>query len=323
MANPLERRVRLAHLPTPLEPMDRLGARLGMEAGALWVKRDDATGLAGGGNKARKLEYLCADAIEQGCRTLVTGGGRQSNHVRMTAAAANRLGLACTIVLGADEPSTPTGNVVLDHLLAPEIVWGGALDYYATCARLADEGRRPYEMPIGGASAVGALGYVQGALELLDQFEGRPDWVVVADGSGGTHAGLLAGLPASVRVLGVDVGTRPDLDEQVPAKALEAAARAGLPAPTGPVLIDHERFGAGYAVPTDDCRRALDLAARFEGLILDPVYTGKALAGLVHARRKDLIAHDARVVFLHTGGLPALFAASYADWVKRGSPTPA
>ena len=178
-------------------------------------------------------------------------------------------------------------------------------------------------MPIGGASAVGALGYVHAAHELLDQFEGEPDWVVVADGSGGTHAGLLAGLPPGVRVLGVDVGTRPDLDEQVPAKAAEAAAHAGLPAPTGPVLIDHERFGAGYAVPTDDCRRALDLAARFEGLILDPVYTGKALAGLVHARREDLIAHDARVVFLHTGGLPALFAASYADWVKRGSFAPA
>jgi D-cysteine desulfhydrase family pyridoxal phosphate-dependent enzyme len=330
MANPLEARVRLAHLPTPLEPMARLGARLGMAPGALWVKRDDATGLAGGGNKARKLEYLCADAIEQGCETLVTGGGRQSNHVRMTAAAANRLGLACTIVLGADEPATPTGNVVLDHLLAPEIVWGGPLDYYAmedairaTCASLAVEGRRPYEMPIGGASAVGALGYVRAAHELLEQFDGDLDWVVVADGSGGTHAGLLAALPAHVRVLGVDVGTRPDLDEQVPAKAAEAAVRAGLPAPTGPVLIDHGHFGSGYAVPTDDCRRALDLAARFEGLILDPVYTGKALAGLVHARREEVIAHDARVVFLHTGGLPALFAASYADWVKQGSPAPA
>jgi D-cysteine desulfhydrase family pyridoxal phosphate-dependent enzyme len=326
MVNPLDRRLPLAHLPTPLEPMERLGARLGMAAGALWVKRDDATGLAGGGNKARKLEYLCADAIELGCETLVTGGGRQSNHVRMTAAAANRLGLACTIVLGADEPSTPTGNVVLDHLLAPEIVWGGPLGYYemedairATCARLEGEGRRPYEMPIGGASAVGALGYVHAAHELLDQVEGDLDWVVVADGSGGTHAGLLAGLPPSVRVLGVDVGTRPDLDDQVPAKATEAAALAGLSAPTGDVLIDHGRFGSGYAAPTDDCRRALDLAARYEGLILDPVYTGKALAGLVHARREDLIAHDARVVFLHTGGLPALFAASYADWVKQGA----
>jgi D-cysteine desulfhydrase family pyridoxal phosphate-dependent enzyme len=325
MSDPLARRVPLAHLPTPLEPMDRLGAHLGMQPGALWVKRDDATGLAGGGNKARKLEYLCADAVAEGCDTLVTGGGRQSNHVRMTAAAANRLGLACTVVLGADEPSTPTGNVVLDHLLAPDIVWGGDLDYYAveaaiddTCARLRDEGRRPYAMPIGGASSIGALGYVRAADELLDQAGVIPDWVVVADGSGGTHAGLLAALPASVRVLGVDVGTRPDLDEQVPAKAKEVAALVHRPEPTAPVLIDHERFGSGYGVPTEDCRAALDLAARFEGLILDPVYTGKALAGLIHARREALIAPDARVVFLHSGGMPALFAASYAAWIKGG-----
>src|SRR5712692_5618675 len=159
MANPLERRLRLAHLPTPLEPMERLGARLGMVTGALWVKRDDATGLAGGGNKARKLEYLCADAIERGCDTLVTGGGRQSNHVRMTAAAANRLGLACTIVLGAEEPSTPSGNLLLDELMGADIVWADDWEYYAveaeitaTCDRLRAAGQRPYAMPIGGAS---------------------------------------------------------------------------------------------------------------------------------------------------------------------------
>jgi D-cysteine desulfhydrase family pyridoxal phosphate-dependent enzyme len=320
----LDRRVPLAHLPTPLERADRLGARLGMEPGALWVKRDDATGLAGGGNKARKLEYLCADALARGCDTLVTGGGRQSNHVRMTAAAANKLGLACTIVLGADEPSTPTGNVVLDYLFAPDIVWGRDPGYYAveeaietTCARLADEGRTPYAMPIGGASSVGALGYVLGAEELLGQLDAPPDWVIVADGSGGTHAGLLAGLPPTTGVLGVDVGTRPDLDEQVPAKAAEVAVLAELDRPAAPVLIDHDRFGAGYGVPTDGCREALDVAARTEGLILDPVYTGKALAGLVHALREGVVARDARVVFLHTGGMPALFAASYAAWIKR------
>jgi 1-aminocyclopropane-1-carboxylate deaminase/D-cysteine desulfhydrase-like pyridoxal-dependent ACC family enzyme len=295
---------------------------VGLQPGWVGVTRDDATGLAGGGNKARKLEYLCADAIARGCDTLVTGGGRQSNHVRMTAAAANKLGLECTIVLGADEPSTPTGNVVLDYLLAPDIVWGRDPGYYAvedeienTCTRLADGGRKPYAMPIGGASTVGALGYVSAAQELLGQVDAPPDWVVVADGSGGTHAGLLAGLPPPTRVLGVDVGTRPDLDEQVPAKAAEVAALAELPAPDAPVLIDHERFGAGYAVPTDSCREALDVAARTEGLILDPVYTGKAFAGLVHALDAGVIVRDARVVFLHTGGMPALFAASYADWI--------
>ena len=326
MASSLDHRIPLAHLPTPLEPMDRLGVHLGMEPGSLWVKRDDCTGLAGGGNKARKLEYLCADALAQGCDTLVTGGGRQSNHVRMTAAAANRLGLACTVVLGSDPPSVPSGNVVLDELLRPDIVWAGSSDYYGvevaieeTCRRLADQGRRPYPMPIGGASTVGALGYVAAARELAEQ-DAEVDLVVVADGSGGTHAGLAAGFGDHGRVLGVDVGTRPDLDEQVPAKAAAAARLAGLADPTGRCEIDHDRFGPGYGVPTDECREALDLAARLEGLILDPVYTGKAMAGLLAARREDRIGAATRVVFLHSGGMPALFASTYAEWVRRPAP---
>lgn len=317
---PMEK-VALAHLPTPLEPMDRLGAALGMEAGALWVKRDDCTGLAGGGNKARKLEYLCADAIAQGCDTLVTGGGRQSNHVRMTAAAANKLGLACTVVLASDPPTHPTGNVTLDFVLRPEIVWGGRMAYYETeaaieavCARLESEGRKPYRMPVGGATAVGALGYVHAVDEMRGQLDGI-DLVVTADGSGGTHAGLVAGFGDHGNVLGVDVGTRPDLDEQVPAKAAEIAELAGRAAPTGELLIDHDRFGADYGAPTDDGREALDLAARLEGLILDPVYSGKAMAGLIAARREDRIAPAQRVVFLHTGGMPALFAHAYGEWI--------
>jgi D-cysteine desulfhydrase family pyridoxal phosphate-dependent enzyme len=311
----------LAHLPTPLEQADRLGAALDMEPGALWVKRDDCTGLAGGGNKARKLAYLCADAVAQGCDVLVTGGGRQSNHVRMTAAAANKLGLDCTVVLASVPPSHPTGNVVLDLVLRPEIVWAGPLDYYGVeaaiedaCDRLRSEGRRPYRMPVGGASAVGALGYVAAADELRGQLPDI-DLVVVADGSGGTHAGLVAGLGDHGLVLGVDVGTRPDLDEQVPAKAAEVAGLAGRPVPSGAVQIDHLRFGPGYGAATDDCREALDLAARAEGLLLDPVYTGKAMAGLVAARRAGRIERDTRTVFLHTGGMPALFAGTYARWV--------
>ena len=188
MALPIDRRLPLALLPTPLEPADRLGEELGMEPGALWVKRDDLTGLGGGGNKARKLEYLCADAVGSGADTLVTGGGLQSNHVRMTAAVANRLGLACTVVLAGERPPTATGNVVLVELFGPEIVWAGLqggpapragpvqMDYYAieaaidtTYDRLAAEGRMPYRIPIGGASAVGALGYVRAATELADQ----------------------------------------------------------------------------------------------------------------------------------------------------------
>jgi D-cysteine desulfhydrase family pyridoxal phosphate-dependent enzyme len=332
MADALDRRVALAHLPTPLEPMDRLAAELGLAPGVLWVKRDDCTGLAGGGNKARKLEFLCADAIAQGCDVLVTGGGRQSNHVRMTAAAANKLGLDCTVVLSSAPTAHPTGNVVLDHVLRPDIVWAGTLDYYGTEAaitetaeRLRAAGRTPYLMPIGGASPIGALGYVAGAQELAAQaavhrFE--VDLVVVADGSGGTHAGLVAGLGDHARVLGVDVGTRPDLDEQVPAKAAEVASLAGLPTPVGDLRLDHDSFGTGYGATTPETREALDLAARAEGLILDPVYTGKAMVGLIALARAGGIKSTDRVVFLHTGGMPALFAHSYAEWIAAKEEPP-
>lgn len=302
--------------------MDRLAEYLGMESGVLWVKRDDATGLAGGGNKARKLEYLCADALDGGYDTLVTGGGRQSNHVRMTAAAANRLGLRCTIVVAGGRPTRPSGNVVLDELLGPEIVWSDDTGYYAIeaaivreCERLSGQGCRPYSIPVGGASVVGALGYVAAADELMAQL-GDVGLIVVADGSGGTHAGLVAGIGDHARVLGVDVGTRPDLDEQVQAKAAEAAELAGRPSPVGTSAVDHDRFGEGYGVPTDACREALMLAARLEGLILDPVYTGKAMAGMIAARRDGRIGATTRTVFIHTGGMPALFASSYAGWIR-------
>lgn len=306
--------------PTPVQPMDRLGRVLGLPTGRLWVKRDDLTGLAGGGNKVRKLERLCADALGQGCDTLVTGGGGQSNHARMTAAAANVLGLECTIVLADDPIDPPTGNVVIDRILGPEIVWAGPIDYYALedamraeADRLREAGRDPYLIPIGGASTVGELGYVDAALELREQL---PDLslVVTADGSGGTHAGLVAGLGSHDLVLGIDVGTRPDLDEIVPGKASRAASVVGLPEPTGTVQVDHDRFGDGYGAPSDSCREALDLAARCEGLVLDPVYTGKAMAGLIAAVRDARVPAAGALVFLHTGGLPALFEPRYATW---------
>jgi D-cysteine desulfhydrase family pyridoxal phosphate-dependent enzyme len=326
----LRAKVRLAHLPTPLERADRLAAAIGLRPGSLWIKRDDSTGLAGGGNKARKLEYLGAAALADGCDMLVTGGGRQSNHVRMTAAAANKLGLGCTVVLaGGPSPAVATGNVLLDRLLGPEIVWAGDLDYYeleaaiaATCARLASEGRRPYLIPIGGASTTGAMGYIEAAIELRDQLGpvGRDGpLVVVADGSGGTHAGLVAGLGHHEAVMGVDVGTRPDLDDRVPAAAAALADAAGIGAPGGRVVIDHDEIGSGYGAPTEACREALDLAARLEGLILDPVYSGKALAALIRrARSKPVSLAGRPVVFLHTGGHPALFADRYASWIARG-----
>jgi D-cysteine desulfhydrase family pyridoxal phosphate-dependent enzyme len=299
--------------------MDRLADWLG--GPRLLVKRDDQTGLALGGNKARKLEFLCAEALAAGADMLVTGGGHQSNHVRMTAAAANRLGLDCHLVLGGSAPEVHDGNLLLDRLLGPTIEYCGSDDYYgvetaieAAAERLSVEGRRPYAVPIGGASTTGALGYVAAADEILEQAGAAGltlDRVVVADGSGGTHAGLLAGLGDGVAVLGVDVGTRPDLDETVPAKAAEVAAAAGRSAPPAAATIDHDHAGRGYGSLTPECVEAIRAAARLEGLVLDPVYTGKALAALVTRVRDGRIGADETVVFWHTGGSPALFAHRY------------
>jgi D-cysteine desulfhydrase family pyridoxal phosphate-dependent enzyme len=316
-----DKRIELVPAPTPLEPADRLAAAIGLPAGTLWVKREDTIGLGGGGNKVRKLEFLCAEALAGGCDTLVTGGGPQSNHVRLTAAAAARLGLACVAVLASEQPVRLEGNLLLDRVFGAEIVWAGDLAYYQLeqaivdeVARQAGRGRQPYAIPLGGASTVGTLGYVRAAQELVAQ---DPDFdlVVTAAGTGGTHAGLAAGLGDLDRVLGVDAGTRPDLDDWVPSAAAAAAQLAGLPAPGGTCHLDHSRFGAGYGDPTDDCRRALGLAARTEGLVLDPVYSGKALAGLIAAVEDGRVRPGTKVVFLATGGAPALFTSRYDRWL--------
>jgi D-cysteine desulfhydrase family pyridoxal phosphate-dependent enzyme len=315
-------RIPLAQLPTPLEPMDRLADWLG--GPRLLVKRDDLTGLALGGNKARKLEYLCAEALAQECDTLVTGGGHQSNHVRMTAAAANRLGLECHLAIAGREPSTYTGNLLLDRVLGATLHFTGVEGYYesesaieALAAGLAAEGRRPFAIPIGGASVTGAAAYVHAAVELLDQVEagghGRVDQVVVADGSGGTHAGLLAGLGGRARVVGVDVGTRPDLDTVIPQLAVQAAAHAGRHMPDPEIVVDHTRFGDGYGEVTPESLEAIRQTARLEGIVLDPVYTGKAMAGLVGWVREGKLGDAGTVVFWHTGGAIAIFARKYAE----------
>ncbi len=314
-------RVRLAELPTPLQPMDRFSEWLG--GPRVLVKRDDLTGLALGGNKARKLEYLCGEAQARGCDVLVTGGGAQSNHARMTAAAANRLGLDCHLAVGGREPETYSGNLLLDRVLGATLHFTGADTYYEVesaiekvAAGLTTDGRRPFAMPIGGASVTGAAAFVWAADEMLAQAAaselGDVDWVVVADGSGGTHAGLLAGLGGEARVLGVDVGTRPDLDDVIPRLAAEAAAHAGRNAPTDELVLDHTRFGDGYGAVTDTALEAIEQVAGLEGIVLDPVYTGKAMAGLVAATREGRFGADDTVVFWHTGGAVALFARRYA-----------
>jgi D-cysteine desulfhydrase family pyridoxal phosphate-dependent enzyme len=314
----------LAHGPTPLESLDRLSDWLG--GPRLLVKRDDQTGLALGGNKARKLEHLCAEALSQGCDTLVTGGGPQSNHCRMTAAAANRLGLECHLALAGATADQPTGNLLLDHLLGARLHPTAAREYYeieASIEAIADEvraaGGRPYAIPVGGASVTGALGYVDAARELTGQLAESLDWIVVADGSGGTHAGLLAGLDGPTRILGIDVGTRPDLDKRVPELAAATAAAVDRPAPDGEVHIDHTRFGAGYGKPTPECLEAIRAAARLEGLILDPVYTGKAMAGLIGWIREGRFTEHQSVLFWHTGGAPALFAGGFSEWLTSAT----
>jgi L-cysteate sulfo-lyase len=311
-------RVPLAVLPTPLEAMDRLSAHLG--GPRVLVKRDDLTGLALGGNKARKLEFLCAEAIDAGCDALVTGGGPQSNHVRMTTAAANRLALECHIALAGDEPEVATGNLLLDEVLGAHLYFVGSREYYGIEAAIADvaaelerDGRRPFAIPVGGASVTGVRAYVRAVDELNAQIAGAEvDWIVVADGSGGTHAGILAGVGTGpTRVLGVDVGTRPDLDDTVPALAAAAAQREARSAPA-PAIIDHDNFGDGYGAVTDAMVDAVRMTARLEGIVLDPVYSGKAMAGLVAAVRDGRITAGETVVFWHTGGAPALFAERYA-----------
>lgn len=324
---PAQRCVALAHLPTPLEAMDRLTNRLG--GPRLLVKRDDLTGLALGGNKARKLERLGEVALAHGCDVLVTGGGPQSNHARMTAAAANLLGIDCALAVGGHAPDRAEGNLLLDHLLGAELHFTGAHGYYeledaieSLATHLRAAGRQPFAIPVGGASVTGVVAYALAVDELRAQLaergEDEPDWIVVADGSGGTHAGLLAGLgPVSAtRVLGVDVGTRPDLDTVVPRLATAAAREAGRQGgASAVVIVDHDHFGSGYGELTDEALSAMRLVARTEALVLDPVYTGKAMAALLTRVRDGRIRSNESVLFWHTGGSPALFTDVHAGAV--------
>ncbi len=310
-------RIGLAVLPTPLDEALRLTAALG--GPRILVKRDDLTGLALGGNKARKLELLAAAARDERADILVTGGGIQSNHARLTAAAANRLGIDCHLVLAGPEPDTSSGNLLLDRLMGASLEFDVKGDYYRieqaivdASARLASEGRRPYSIPVGGASVTGVIAYADAVDELHAQI-GSVDWIVVADGSGGTHAGIIAGLgDAATSVIGVDVGTRPDLDDAVARLATEAAAASGRDRPTAEVIVDHDHVGAGYGEPSAAAIEAMTTTARTESLVLDPVYTSKAMAALITRVRDGRIGARETVVFWHTGGAPALFDPRYA-----------
>jgi L-cysteate sulfo-lyase len=302
--------LQLSHWPTPLDRAPRLAAALGLGADDLWIKRDDLTDL-GGGNKVRKLEHLVAEALAADATVLVASGGAQSNHARMTAAAAARIGLRAVLVLGGTALAGRPGNLALDELLGAEIVLADGLsgvqldDRVAEVAdRLRAQGEVPAVLPFGGSSAVGARGYVACAAELEEQ---APDaaHVVVAVGSGGTMAGLVAGL-GQERVLGIDTGATTDPVERVAAIVTELGGRADR------LRLDRDQVGDGYGRLTPAAASAMRTAARTEGLLLDPVYTGKALAGLAAAAAEGIVRPGERTVFVHTGGLPGLFGHPYA-----------
>ncbi|HEY0105787.1 MAG TPA: D-cysteine desulfhydrase [Rhizomicrobium sp.] len=318
-------RVKLAHLPTPLEPMPRLSAHLGGQVN-LWIKRDDCTGLSTGGNKTRKLEFLMGEAMARGADTVITQGATQSNHARQTAAAAAKLGLACHILLEdrtgyADGAYTLGGNVLLDRLHGASLSKRPAgadmnAEMEILAAGLRDKGARPYIIPGGGSNPVGAAGYANCALELVAQANELPlkiDHIVQATGSAGTQAGLVAGLcaiHADIPVYGISVrAPKAKQEDSVFALAQAAAAHIGAP---GAVKREHivansDYVGQGYGIPTDGMAEAVRMLARFEGILLDPVYTGKGMAGLIDLVRKGHFERGANVVFLHTGGSAGLF----------------
>ncbi|WP_456243346.1 D-cysteate sulfo-lyase [Sulfitobacter sediminilitoris] len=317
-------KVRLGHLPTPLEPMDRLSEMLG--GPRLWVKRDDCTGLSSGGNKTRKLEYLMADAQEHGADTIITQGATQSNHARQTTAAAAKLGMGCHILLedrtGSNDPDyILNGNVLLDRLHGASVSKrAGGTDMNAEMEKLAEhlieDGKRPYIIPGGGSNPIGALGYVNCARELAEQAMGMGlniDALVHATGSSGTQAGLVAGLAAiqsDMHLLGIGVRAPQEKQEQMVFDLAQRTADylgTGLKIDRSEVRANCDYVGPGYGLPTPGMIEAVKLLAQTEGLLFDPVYSGKGLDGLIDQIRKGYFDGMDNVVFLHTGGSAALF----------------
>ncbi|MGG1662539.1 D-cysteine desulfhydrase [Brevibacillus sp. NRS-1366] len=311
--------------PTAIERLDRLSEVLG--GPTISIKRDDLLGLTAGGNKTRKLEYLAADAIKQGADTLITCGAVQSNHCRLTLSAAVREGLACQLVL--TEPETgynpqAGGNHLLFHLLGAEKIEVIASDgdMLAAMEELAQalkkEGRKPYLIPVGGSNEVGSIGYMACAEEIEQQAweTGTPfDYVVTATGSGGTQAGLIAGFMArqsNTKVIGVNVSRDRASQEAKVLELVQSTAEAvGLRGEILPAAVrcEDKNVGPGYAIPTEEMVEAVQLVARTEGILLDPVYTGKAMAGLIGMIREGQFTKEDHVLFLHTGGSPALYTA--------------
>ncbi|GIV63804.1 MAG: 1-aminocyclopropane-1-carboxylate deaminase [Bellilinea sp.] len=315
-------RVRIAHLPTPIEPMARIGAALG--GVKLWVKRDDLTGLAGGGNKIRKLEYVLAEAQANGARTLITVGAVQSNHCRQTAALAARFGLECILVLSGEKENPPSGNLLLDQLFGAEIIYCRMEERDQVLQQAFEEawsaGKRPFLIPLGASTPVGAVGYLTAFEEFLSQGV-EVDWIVVATSSAGTQAGLVLGALRTGwkgKVLGISIDhPAAELQQRVAELVNESAERVGLKVDCQPeeVMVNDQYLGKGYGIPSPQEVEAIRLFARYEGLLLDPVYTGRAAAGLLDLVRTGFFTPQDRVLFWHTGGTPALFAERYRSLI--------
>ncbi len=319
---PVPRRLVLADWPTPLEPIDRLAKVLGVRR--LLIKRDDRMGIGGGGNKVRKLEYLLAEAKAAGATTVITRGAVQSNHVRLTAACAARVGLRCEAVvhnpIGTDDEAYHhSGNPLLDSLFGATLHRTGSMKeadaaFIWVQAELIARDEHVYAIPMGGSVPLGAFGYYQCAQEILEQLGSvkRTDLVVVvAAGTGGTQAGLVAGfLGTGVRVIGVSVWLPKDeiaatVADLASSTAELAGSKTGVSAEDVVVLDDY--VGPGYGFPTDEGVEAMRMVARSEGIVLDPIYTGKAMAGLIDLIRKNKLRDDDVPLFLHTGGSPGIF----------------
>jgi D-cysteine desulfhydrase family pyridoxal phosphate-dependent enzyme len=314
-------RLNFAHLPTAIEDLPRLSAHF---AGPrILVKRDDQTGLAFGGNKTRKLEFLVAEAQDQGAKMLISAGAIQSNHCRQTAAAAARYGFECTLVLTGDLPDEPSANLLLDKLFNAKIV--NVTDrkdrdriLQETFDNAVAEGMKPYLVPYGGSSPTGALGYAFAVEEFMKQ-KVHADWIVFGTSSGGTHAGLVLGQRVfgyKGKVLGISIDESEEwLKSHVSALASDASEKLGerIEFTRNDVLANENYCGAGYGVLTDAERETVNLFAKYEGLLLDPVYTGRAAAGMIDLIRKGFFKKDETVLFWHTGGQPALFADKYAN----------
>jgi len=311
-------RIPIAFLPTPVEALPRLSAAL--QGPRLFVKRDDQTGLAFGGNKARKLEFLLAEAQSVGARTLISVGAAQSNHCRQVAALAAKFGFECILVLSGESEQNPSGNLLLDGLFGAEVVWTTRPQREGTLKQVFDDaweqGRRPYLIPLGGSTGLGALGFEAAMRELLDQ-DIRPDWIVVASSSGGTQAGLVLGAKRAHwngKILGISIDEPQDeLRRTVAEIASQAADQLNEPirVQAEDVLVNADYLGGGYGVMAAPEIEAINLFARTEGLLLDPVYTGRAAAGLIDLIRKGAFSREQSVLFWHTGGTPALFAEQY------------